>query len=121
MRGGSTAPPDSPGRNDDGRQIHLGNRSLPGTLRARAGGHGWKECSPHHRRRRSRQIALKIMAPTARMQKQILTSNIGVINPASLDDYIARGGYRALEQAVEEMNSPQIIASLQVAGLIGRG
>ncbi len=54
-------------------------------------------------------------------ERKLLTANLGVVNPESIDDYLAHGGYRALEQAVGEMSSPQIIESLQEAGLIGRG
>lgn len=54
-------------------------------------------------------------------EKKILTSNIGVADPTSIDDYIRHGGYRALEKATRELSSPEIIESLRLAGLIGRG
>lgn len=54
-------------------------------------------------------------------EKKILTSNIGVVDPESIDDYIRRGGYRALERATKELISSEIIESLRLSGLIGRG
>ena len=55
------------------------------------------------------------------METKLVTSNLGVVNPESIDDYIARGGYRALEKAASDMSSPQMIDALETAGLIGRG
>ena len=55
------------------------------------------------------------------METKLVTSNLGVVNPASIDDYIARGGYRALEKVTSDMSSPQMIETLRTAGLIGRG
>lgn len=55
------------------------------------------------------------------MQTKLISSNLGVVDPASIDDYIARGGYRALEKATDDLSSGQIIESLKLAGLIGRG
>jgi NADH-quinone oxidoreductase subunit F len=54
-------------------------------------------------------------------EKKILTANFGVVDPESIDDYLARGGYRALDKVVNDLSSAQIIESLQEAGLIGRG
>ena len=47
--------------------------------------------------------------------------NKGVINPESIDEYIARDGYFAMMQALTEMNPDQIIAEVKTAGLRGRG
>jgi len=55
------------------------------------------------------------------METKLITTNLGVANPESIDDYIARGGYRALRQVTSEMSSPQMIETLKAAGLIGRG
>ncbi len=55
------------------------------------------------------------------METKLVTANLGVVNPESIDDYIARGGYRALEKAASDMSSPQMIDALKTAGLIGRG
>ena len=55
------------------------------------------------------------------METKLVTSNLGAINPESIDDYIARGGYRALQKVADESSSPQLIDALKTAGLIGRG
>ncbi|CAG0986233.1 partial NADH-quinone oxidoreductase subunit 1, partial [Anaerolineae bacterium] len=55
------------------------------------------------------------------METKLVTCNLGVVNPTSIDDYIARGGYRALEKVTGEMSSAQVVDALKIAGLIGRG
>jgi NADH-quinone oxidoreductase subunit F len=55
------------------------------------------------------------------METKLITTNLGIVNPESIDDYIARGGYRALEKMTDELSSPQLIETLKTAGLIGRG
>ncbi len=55
------------------------------------------------------------------METKLVTTNLGIVNPESIDDYIARGGYRALEKVISDMSSAQMIDTLKTAGLIGRG
>ncbi len=55
------------------------------------------------------------------METKLITANFGVVDPEGIDDYIAHGGYRALEKVVSDMSSPQMIETLKTAGLIGRG
>ncbi|GAB6277495.1 MAG: NADH-quinone oxidoreductase subunit NuoF [Rectinema sp.] len=54
-------------------------------------------------------------------QFRIVLRNCGVINPESIDEYIARTGYKALEQALFEMTPEEIIAEVKSSGLRGRG
>lgn len=54
-------------------------------------------------------------------QLRIVLRNCGVINPENIDEYIARDGYAALEKALFEMSSEDVIAELKAAGLRGRG
>jgi NADH-quinone oxidoreductase subunit F len=49
-----------------------------------------------------------------------LLARIGQVDPASLDDYRARGGYRALSQALR-MGADATIALVTASGLLGRG
>ena len=49
-----------------------------------------------------------------------LLRRIGVVDPASLDDYRASGGYEALRRAIE-MGPGQVIAEIRAANLRGRG
>lgn len=55
------------------------------------------------------------------VQTRIVTRNYGRINPESLDDYLAVGGYKAAEKAVKEMTPKQVIECMKVSGLRGRG
>lgn len=55
------------------------------------------------------------------METKLVTTNLGVINPASIDDYLARGGYRALARIVREGLVTETVDALKASGLIGRG
>jgi len=54
-------------------------------------------------------------------QFRVVLRNCGVINPESIEEYIARDGYKALEKALFEMTPEQIIAEVKASGLRGRG
>jgi len=54
-------------------------------------------------------------------QKRIALRNCGLINPESIDDYIAAGGYEATRKAITSMTQDQIIAEMKISGLRGRG
>lgn len=54
-------------------------------------------------------------------QQRIVLQNCGVIDPESIDEYLARGGYQALQRAVSELSAEQIIDEVKTAGLRGRG
>ena len=54
-------------------------------------------------------------------QVRIVLRNCGVINPESIDDYIAGGGYTALERCVREMTPEEVIELIKESGLRGRG
>jgi NADH:ubiquinone oxidoreductase subunit F (NADH-binding)/(2Fe-2S) ferredoxin len=54
-------------------------------------------------------------------QRLIALRNRGMIDPESIDEYIARGGYTALVKALTEMKSNQIIEQVKQSGLRGRG
>ena len=58
---------------------------------------------------------------TTKKQKRIVLRNCGVINPESIDEYIARDGYAALEKVIFEMTADEVIEELSNAGLRGRG
>lgn len=53
-------------------------------------------------------------------QKRIVLRNCGVIDPKSLDDYEAQGGYQALRKALG-MQPDEIIEEVKASGLRGRG
>jgi NADH-quinone oxidoreductase subunit F len=54
-------------------------------------------------------------------QVRIALRNCGIIDPMSIDHYIERGGYRAIETALREMTPPQLIDAVLTSGLRGRG
>ncbi|MDR1892414.1 MAG: NADH-quinone oxidoreductase subunit NuoF [Oscillospiraceae bacterium] len=54
-------------------------------------------------------------------QERIALRNCGVIDPESIDEYIARDGYKALTKALTEMSPADVIAVMKASGLRGRG
>lgn len=59
--------------------------------------------------------------PFYKLQKRLIIGKIGIIEPASLDDYLIIGGFKALEKCLFEMNSQKIIDEIKASGLRGRG
>ncbi len=59
--------------------------------------------------------------PFYRQQTRVALRNVGLINPASLQDYLERGGYRALEKSLLDMRPQQVIEEIIKSGLRGRG
>ena len=54
-------------------------------------------------------------------QKRIVLRNCGVIDPDSIDEYIAMDGYAALGKVLTEMTPDQVINVVTESGLRGRG
>ncbi len=54
-------------------------------------------------------------------QHKLALRNIGEIDPASIDDYVARDGYKALAKALQEMTPTGVVEEILAAGLRGRG
>jgi (2Fe-2S) ferredoxin len=54
-------------------------------------------------------------------QKKIALRNVGEIDPLSIDDYMKRGGYKALKKALLKSTTEQIISEVEESGLRGRG
>ena len=54
-------------------------------------------------------------------QQRIALRNCGVIDPENIGHYIERGGYQALRQAVCDLTPEQIIDTVKISGLRGRG
>ncbi len=59
--------------------------------------------------------------PFHRKQLRIVLSNCGLINPESIDDYLAVGGYEALEKVLTSMTPEEVIEEVRQSGLRGRG
>ena len=54
-------------------------------------------------------------------QKKIAHKNCGVINPDSIEEYIALDGYLGLHKALNEMSPQDVIDEIKESGLRGRG
>lgn len=54
-------------------------------------------------------------------QNRIVLRNCGVIDPENIDDYIAKGGYKAAEKAITSMTQDEVIGEIKISGLRGRG
>ncbi len=59
--------------------------------------------------------------PFFQLQKKLVLRNCGVIDPANIDEYIAREGYSALGKVLTEMTPEQVIHEMIKSGLRGRG
>ncbi|MFL7868910.1 MAG: NAD(P)H-dependent oxidoreductase subunit E, partial [Anaerolineales bacterium] len=59
--------------------------------------------------------------PFYKEQTRILLKNSGLIDPRRIEDYIAVGGYKALNKALFEMTPQEVIDEVKRSGLRGRG
>jgi NADH:ubiquinone oxidoreductase subunit F (NADH-binding)/(2Fe-2S) ferredoxin len=59
--------------------------------------------------------------PFFKLQHRIALENCGLINPESLEEYIAAGGYRALYHALTGLSREEVVAEIKHSGLRGRG
>jgi len=59
--------------------------------------------------------------PFYKRQKRVVFRDNGKIDPHSIDDYIALGGYSALSKAIFERKPEEIIDEVKESGLRGRG
>ncbi len=59
--------------------------------------------------------------PFYKLQQRAVFGNNGMIDPTSIEDYIAVGGYGALEKALLDMTPEGIIDQIKKSGLRGRG
>jgi NADH-quinone oxidoreductase subunit F len=61
------------------------------------------------------------LAAVSAKQKRIVLRNCGIIDPDSLDEYLAREGYQALAKVLTEMTPAEVVAMIAASGLRGRG
>ena len=54
-------------------------------------------------------------------QTRIVLRHCGVIDPTSLDAYLAVDGYKAIEKVLKTMTPEQVIEEMKISGLGGRG
>ena len=60
-------------------------------------------------------------APFFEKQVRVATENFGQVDPESLDDYLAVGGFKALRRVLSEMTSAEVRDEVMESGLRGRG
>ncbi|MHC9538542.1 MAG: NADH-ubiquinone oxidoreductase-F iron-sulfur binding region domain-containing protein [Vulcanimicrobiota bacterium] len=54
-------------------------------------------------------------------QMKLALRNIGEIDPADIEDYLERDGYRAFKKAIHEMKRLDVTGEIEKSGLRGRG
>ncbi len=59
--------------------------------------------------------------PFHQKQQRVVLSNCGLIDPESIDDYLALEGYVALEEALTRLTPEEVIDLVTQSGLRGRG
>jgi NADH:ubiquinone oxidoreductase subunit F (NADH-binding)/(2Fe-2S) ferredoxin/Pyruvate/2-oxoacid:ferredoxin oxidoreductase delta subunit len=59
--------------------------------------------------------------PFFKHQKKIVLENCGIINPDSIDTYIASGGFKAITKALKLMPPENVVKEILDSGLRGRG
>ena len=59
--------------------------------------------------------------PLFKRQLRIVMRNCGLVDPSSLEEYAARGGYRALWRALFSLTPREVLQEVLVSGLRGRG
>src|SRR5690242_9205390 len=58
--------------------------------------------------------------PYLKKQERVTFVRLGIVEPVSLDDYVAHGGYRGLDRALT-LSPEQVVEEVTVSGLRGRG
>ncbi len=56
-----------------------------------------------------------------KVQERIVLGNNGLIDPTTITDYIAVGGYKGIAKVLSSMTPEEVIAEVETAGLRGRG
>jgi len=56
-----------------------------------------------------------------RKQMKLALRNIGEVDPANIDDYLERDGYKAFRKVFFEMTPQEVIKEIEKSGLRGRG
>jgi NADH:ubiquinone oxidoreductase subunit F (NADH-binding)/(2Fe-2S) ferredoxin len=67
------------------------------------------------------RIACAHDIPFYKQQTRIALRDVGVIDPESIDEYLARGGYEAGRKALGTMTPEAIVEEILASGLRGRG
>ncbi|GAB4571235.1 MAG: NADH-ubiquinone oxidoreductase-F iron-sulfur binding region domain-containing protein [Anaerolineae bacterium] len=68
-----------------------------------------------------KRLQSDLQAPFFTRQQKIVLENSGIVDPESIEDYIAHEGYMALSKALSEMMPGDVIDEVTRSGLRGRG
>jgi NADH-quinone oxidoreductase subunit F len=55
------------------------------------------------------------------VQKRVVLKNCGLIDPKSINSYLKKGGFTALEKVQKQMTPEKVIKEVTASGLLGRG
>ena len=66
-------------------------------------------------------VTLERDIPFYKGQRALVSRRCGIIDPTSIEDYIADGGYSALEKVLVQMYPEQVLDQVTLSGLRGRG
>jgi NADH:ubiquinone oxidoreductase subunit F (NADH-binding)/NADH:ubiquinone oxidoreductase subunit E len=61
------------------------------------------------------------LAAHPEIEKRVVLENVGRIDPESIEDYIAHGGYAALAAALKSSEPQEVLEAIKSSGLRGRG
>ncbi len=67
------------------------------------------------------QYVLSLDLPFFTKQEKVVLKNAGHMDPEDISEYMARGGYLALEKALKTMTPAQVVDEIKRSGLRGRG
>lgn len=59
--------------------------------------------------------------PFYRAQQKVILKNVGVIDPLDIKDALSAGAYQSLAQALTAMSPDEVIQTVEISGLRGRG
>lgn len=68
-----------------------------------------------------KQNVLSLDMPFFTKQEKVVLKNAGHIDPEDIEEYMARGGYLALEKALKTMTPQEVVDLIKKSGLRGRG
>jgi NADH:ubiquinone oxidoreductase subunit F (NADH-binding)/(2Fe-2S) ferredoxin len=68
-----------------------------------------------------KQYVLSLDLPFFTKQEKVVLKNAGSIDPEDIAEYMAHGGYLALEKALKTMTPQQVVEEIKKSGLRGRG
>ncbi len=66
-------------------------------------------------------FVLSLDLPFFKKQEKVVLKNAGHMDPEDISEYMARGGYLALEKALKTMTPAQVVDEIKRSGLRGRG